>query len=55
MNISLRFKSFVFLEGLAFLGSMGFGVGFAQSQEDGEPCPDVSTPTSWGGVCCQFI
>jgi hypothetical protein len=50
MNIS-KIKSFVF--GLAFLGAMGFGGFAANAQEDGEPCPDGSTTTSWGGVCCQ--
>jgi hypothetical protein len=49
MKIS-KIKSFVF--GLAFLGSMGFGVGTVNAQQEESPCPD-GTSNSYGGVCCQ--
>ncbi len=37
---------------MAFLGSMMLTGISVNAQEEEEPCPDGSTTTSWGGVCC---
>lgn len=37
---------------MAFIGSLMLTGISANAQEDEEPCPDGTTTTSWGGLCC---